>query len=249
VSTPGIQADRLATIAALGEPLRRGIYLFVASQTGPVSRTQAAERFDVSRSVAAFHLDKLADLGLLDVEYKRPPDRRGPGAGRPAKLYRATATEVAFSLPPREYELAGRLLAEAVTVSQRDGVPIEQALTDTARRVGQSLGRLAGSQAGDAVGREQLLNAACQVLTDCAYQPRDDGKEVVLLNCPFHSLAQEYRALVCGMNLALLTGFAHELEGAGIEARLDPLPGRCCVCLTRLPTGPFGAVPSDAGPG
>jgi predicted ArsR family transcriptional regulator len=235
VSSPGTQADRLATIAALGEPLRRGMYLFVASQTEPVSRNQAAERFGVSRPVAAFHLDKLADLGLLDVEYKRPPGRRGPGAGRPAKLYRPIGTDVAFSLPPRDYELAGRLLAEAVTASQRDGVPIERALTDAARGVGQSLGRLAGTRAGDAASREQLLDAACQVLVDCSYQPQCDGREIALLNCPFHSLAREYRALVCGMNLALVTGLAGELEGAGVEARPDPLPGQCCVRLAVSP--------------
>ncbi len=248
MSTPGIQAGRLATIAALGEPLRRAIYLFVASQSDAVNREQAAEQFGVSRSVAAFHLDKLANLGLLDVEYKRPPGRRGPGAGRPAKLYRATRREVAFSLPPRDYELAGRLLAEAVTVSQRDGVPIERALTDTARSVGQSLGRLAGGQAGSAVNRDQLVDAACQVLSDCAYEPRRDGKEITLLNCPFHSLAQEYRALVCGMNLALMTGLTDELEAARLKARLDPVPGQCCVRLTRLPARPARAASSDSAP-
>src|SRR5690348_3493089 len=109
VSTPANQEGRLATIAALGEPLRRRIYLFVASEPDPVSRDQAAERFGVSRGVAAFHLDKLAELSLLDVEYRRPPGRTGPGAGRPSKLYRAAVREVSFSLPPREYELAGRL--------------------------------------------------------------------------------------------------------------------------------------------
>ena len=247
MSIPGTQAGRLATMAALGEPLRRGIYLFVASQTEPVSRNGAAERFGVSRSVAAFHLDKLADLGLLDVEYRRPPGRRGPGAGRPAKWYRATTSEVAFSLPPREYELAGRLLAEAVTVSQRDQLPIEQALTDTARRVGQGLGRIAGRQAGDGASQEQLLEAARQILSGCAFEPRDDGKEIALLNCPFHSLAQEYRALICGMNLALMTGFSEETKGAAIEARLDPLPGQCCVRLARPTASPGRSGPMASG--
>ena len=80
MSAQETQANRLARVAALGEPLRRGIYLFVASEPEAVSRDQAAERFGVSRAVAAFHLDKLADLGLLDVEFKRPREegsRRG----------------------------------------------------------------------------------------------------------------------------------------------------------------------------
>jgi predicted ArsR family transcriptional regulator len=238
VSSQGKQADRLAAIAGLGEPLRRGIYLFVASQAGAVNRDQAAEHFGVSRSVAAFHLDKLSKLGLLDVEFKRPPGRRGPGAGRPAKLYRATTPEVAFSVPPREYELAGRLLAEAVTVAQRDGIPVEQALAETARSVGQSLGRLAGHRLGGAPKREQSVSAARQVLSDCAYEPRDDGREIALLNCPFHSLAREYQTLVCGMNLALITGLTDELPDAGLQARLEPVPGQCCVRLTRRPGAP-----------
>ena len=234
VSAEETQANRLASVAALGEPLRRALYLYVASEAEPVSRDQAAERFGVSRAVAAFHLDKLADLGLLDVEFKRPPGRGGPGAGRPAKLYRTGPRQVSFSFPPREYELAGRLLAEAVNLSARDGVPVGQALTDTAAAAGHELGRRAREEAGQG-SSEALVDAACDVLQSCAYEPCDDGGEVALLNCPFHSLAQQYRDLVCGMNLALMTGFTEELPGAGLEARLDPHPGECCVRLIRKP--------------
>ncbi len=233
VSPPETQGNRLARVAALAEPLRRRIYLFVASQLAAVSRDQAAESLGVSRAVAAFHLDKLADLGLLDVEFKRPPGRGGPGAGRPAKLYRASAGEVSFSFPPREYELAGKLLAEAVTVSNRDGVPAEEALNDTARRVGRGLGRRAREEVSDAPSGEALVDAACDVLNSCAYQPHDEGNQVVLLNCPFHALAEEYQELVCGMNLALISGLTEALAGAGLEARLDPHPGECCVRLSR----------------
>jgi predicted ArsR family transcriptional regulator len=225
------QQGRLASVAALGEPLRRDIYLFVSSQPEAVSRDRAADQFGVSRAVAAFHLDKLADLGLLDVEYKRPPGRGGPGAGRPAKLYRATKEEVSFSVPPREYELAGRLLAEGVTVSQREGIPIEKALAESARAVGHSLGKRAAEDAGNSRRKADLVDVACSVLNECAYQPRRTGKDVTLVNCPFHSLAQEYRDLVCGMNLELMTGLTDELEGAGLEAQLDPAGGRCCVRL------------------
>ena len=140
---------------------------------------------------------------------------------------------MSFSFPPREYELAGKLLAEAVSVSARDGVPVEQALNDTARTVGHTLGRRALEEAGEAVSGEALVDAACDVLSSCAYAPHDEGDEVVLLNCPFHTLAQEYRDLVCGMNLALMTGLTEELAGAGLQARLDPHSGECCVRLIR----------------
>ena len=228
-------AERLAKVAALSEPLRRGIYLYVTSAPGPVSRDDAAAHFDVSRAVAAFHLDKLADLGLVEVEFRRPPGRTGPGAGRPAKFYRATEGEVAFSFPPREYELAGRMLAEAVTVSARDGVPVERALEDSARAVGHTLGVRALEEAA---GRnESMVDAACDVLSACAFEPVLDGDEVVLLNCPFHALANQYRDVVCNMNLALMTGLTEELPEAQLEARLDPRPGQCCVRMKRTRSG------------
>jgi predicted ArsR family transcriptional regulator len=232
----------LAAIASLGEPLRRDMYLFVAASPQLVSRDQAAERFAVSRGVAAFHLDKLADLGLLDVEYHRPPGRRGPGAGRPSKYYRATARDVAFSVPPREYELAGRLLAEAVTVSAREGIPVSRALPDVARRIGHSLGLQARERAGQRPGAPELMDVACEKLTECAYEPRRNGGGLTLVNCPFHALAEDYRDLVCGMNLALLTGFTEALEGSGLDARLEPQPGQCCVHLSNSVAASSGST-------
>jgi predicted ArsR family transcriptional regulator len=229
---PESQSERLARVAALGDPLRRALYLHVSSQQESVSREQIADRFGVSRAVAAFHLDKLADLGLLEVEFKRPPGRTGPGAGRPAKRYRAGEREISVSLPPREYELAGCLLAEAVTTSTRDGVPVDEALSDAARRVGRSLGRRAREATAEQ-STEGLARAACAVLNSCGYDPREEGDEWVLTNCPFHALAADYRELVCGMNLALIRGLTEEVGASGLDARLDPHPGRCCVRLTR----------------
>ena len=219
MSAPESRSQRLEKVAALSEPLRRGIYLFVSSSPAAVSRDEAAAEFSVSRAVAAFHLDKLADLGLLSVSYQRPAGRTGPGAGRPSKLYAAAAEEVSFSVPPREYELAGRVLAEAVSVSSRDGVPVADAVSSAARSVGESLGRSASS--------------VSEVLTSCGYSPVEDGDEIVLRNCPFHALASDYRDLVCGMNLSMLAGVTTAIAGSRLEARLDPHPGECCVRLRK----------------
>src|SRR3954462_4172887 len=119
---------QVAGIAALGEPVRRTLYGFVAAQPGPVNRDEAAAGAGVARHVAKFHLDKLVEDGLLDVTYARPAGRGGPGAGRRAKLSRRSPLELAVSLPPREYELAGRLLARAVTTAERDRTPVRDAL-------------------------------------------------------------------------------------------------------------------------
>src|SRR4051812_26864076 len=112
-----------ARIAALGEPVRRELYCFVVAQDEPVSREKAASGTGVPHHVAKFNLDRLVAAGLLDVEYRRPPGRGGPGAGRPAKLYRRAARDVTVSLPERRYDLAGRVLAEAITIADRDRIP------------------------------------------------------------------------------------------------------------------------------
>ena len=122
-SSPDFDLE-VSGIAALGDPQRRALYRYVISRAGPVNRDQVAEGAGVARHVVKFHLDRLADEGLLAVEYARPPGRRGPGAGRPAKLYRRSARELAISLPQRDYQLAGRLLARAVTDAEREGIAV-----------------------------------------------------------------------------------------------------------------------------
>jgi len=100
-------------VAVLSEPVRRALYAHVAEQPQPVGRDAAAVAVGVSRSLAAFHLDRLVDAGLLDVTYRRLSGRSGPGAGRPAKLYLRSSRQVELSLPARRYELAARLFADA----------------------------------------------------------------------------------------------------------------------------------------
>lgn len=51
-----------------------------------MSRAEAADAVGVARTLAAFHLGKLVDAGLLEVAHRRLTGRSGPGAGRPAKV-------------------------------------------------------------------------------------------------------------------------------------------------------------------
>jgi predicted ArsR family transcriptional regulator len=222
--------DGLAALAALAEPLRRNLYLHVAGAPDAVSREDAAAALGVSRSVAAFHLDKLAELGLLDVEYRRPPGRGGPGAGRPAKLYRRSRGEVAFTVPERHYDLAASILAAAVADAQERDVPLDEAVQAASRRCGRDLGAPA-PDAAEPRSDVQALGRVAEVLTAHGYAPCREGDYITLENCPFHALAEQHRALVCGMNLGVIEGI---LEGAGateVEASLSPAPGRCCVTM------------------
>ncbi|GGF32528.1 ArsR family transcriptional regulator [Microbacterium sorbitolivorans] len=213
MNTPGDDVSRLGLLA---DPARRRLYDVVVAQQDPVTREAAAAAAGISGKLAAYHLDKLADAGLLDVDYAREPGRTGPGAGRPAKRYRRSAREVAASFPPRNYSLLAHILADAA--DDEGPGPVRHSLERAAERAGRSLGERAGDL-------PTALDAGGYVPADT-----DDG-DVILRNCPFHSVAQEHTQLVCTLNHAVIRG---ALEGTGDDpdrAELDPCDGRCCIVI------------------
>jgi predicted ArsR family transcriptional regulator len=212
-------ADRVAAVGALDDPVRRALLELVTRSETPVSRDEAAQALGLSRRATALHLDRLAEKGLLTVEFRRLTGRTGPGAGRPSKLYRRAPDEVGVSVPERQYDLAGELLAAAVDESARTGEPAREALL----RLARDLGRELGARAGDFE----------KVIGDHGFEPRpDDHGGTVLTNCPFHLLAQRHTETVCHLNLELLRGAA-EATGRHQEIVFDPGPGRCCVRAIR----------------
>ncbi|WP_424923266.1 helix-turn-helix transcriptional regulator [Amycolatopsis arida] len=217
------RSAHIAAVAALGEPNRRRLYEHVVRQPHPVGRDEAAAAVGLPRATAAFHLDRLVDEGLLEVDYQRRTGRTGPGAGRPAKLYHRARRHIGVSLPERRYDLAGHLLAAAVEEADRAGRPPRAVLDRIAHDTGHGLGR-------DRAGRALL-----DVLEDLGYEPRDLGAEVALVNCPFSALAGGHAELVCGMNRELLAGLLRGLGRADLSAHLDPRPGHCCVRLRAAP--------------
>jgi predicted ArsR family transcriptional regulator len=223
--------ERVRGVATLDHPVTAAVYQLVVERA-QLSREQVADSLGIARSVAAFHLDKLVDAGLAEVRFERLTGRTGPGAGRPAKVYRRSDREITVSLPERHYDLAGGLLAEAVERASVDGIPVERALRDAATETGQRIGEAARIEAGTHRSRAQRLDATLRALERLGYEPRRGDDEIVLANCPFHALAEQHRLLVCGMNLDLLAGM---IDGIGSEdlltARLAPEPGYCCVRL------------------
>ena len=224
-------ADRdVAGIGALSDPLRRSLYLFVCAQPNPVSRELAADALGLAPHQAKFHLDRLERDGLLDSFYARPSGRSGPGAGRPAKLYRRAGRDVSVSLPDREYQLAGRLMADAIAESAETGTPVIDALHRLAHSYGRHLGDVAVGDQPPRTARAALA-LAVEILTENGYEPRPDDGRVIMANCPFHALAQAQTVLVCQMNHALIGGLTDALGPHRPVADLDPAPGRCCVVL------------------
>ena len=217
-------------IALLAEPARRTLYDWVVAAGRPVSRDEAAAGAGVSRALAAFHLDRLVQAGLLTPEYRRLSGRTGPGAGRPAKLYARAPAEVAVSLPERSYEVAAKVFADALTELAPTLPP--DAVTSSARALGADVGAEARRRAGPRPGARRRREALLTTLFERGYEPREtqDG-EIRLGNCPFHALVEDHRPLVCGMNLALAEGVVAGLGDDRVEPRLDPQPGSCCVAF------------------
>jgi len=220
----------LASLSSLDDPVRRRLYEVVTRQPGPVSRDEAASAAGIGRALAVYHLDKLVESGLLTASYSRPPGRSGPGAGRPAKLYARSDREFAVTVPPREYEVAARLLVQAVEADPSDRS--RAALAEAARRLGTELGssfRPAAAEPGP--GRDAAERGVEGALTQQGYEPCRDGGVIRLRNCPFHQLAEQHRDVVCGMNLALVEGLVAGLGADGWHPALDPRPGHCCVAI------------------
>src|SRR5918994_2278722 len=163
-------AERVAGVAALDDPIRRDLYLYVSGQTAPVSRAQASDALDIARHKAKFHLDKLAEEGLLDTSFKRLTERRGPGAGRPTKLYARSSRQLSVILPERRYDLAGQLLATAIENSATQGTAPADALKAVAAGWGISLADQARATAGPRPSPEQLLGCTCQALAENGYE-------------------------------------------------------------------------------
>lgn len=223
--------QHIARIAALDQPVRRELYRLLRAADGWTSRDEAAAALEVPRSVAAFHLDKLAEVGVLETRFERTTGRQGPGAGRPSKLYRPSSVDLAASVPSRHYDLAGSLLATAIAESTRTGEPVGTCLRNAARAAGRLIGEEASDAVRTAARAADRRQAVVDVLARHGYEPAlARRQEIALGNCPFHRLAEEHRELVCGMNLDFLAGLLDGIGStAGLAAHLEPSPGYCCV--------------------
>jgi len=218
-------ADRsMSTLGVLDEPTRRRLYLFVRAAARPVTRDEAADHAGISRKLAAFHLDRLVDAGLLVPGARRAHERR---RGRAPKTYEPSGLALDVSIPRRHYDLAGELLATAIQSCRADERPADAAL-----RVSFERGRrIGGAARSDAATTRRMVTRELAMLADQGYEPVHEGDRIVLRSCPFDAVARRAPELVCGMNRALLEGALRGIGDEATEAVLEPVPGRCCVEL------------------
>jgi predicted ArsR family transcriptional regulator len=218
-------------IAVLEDDLRSRMYVFIRAKGRPVSRDEAADHVGISRKLAAFHLDKLVERGLLTAHYARLPGRGGRGAGRSSKLYEPSDLEVDVSIPERRYDIVGEIMVDALTDDSTERP------RDVARRIAYDRGHVIGEEVKAELrlrppGSERTLAVAEETLTDYGFEPYRVGDETISLrNCPFHDLSRRAPELVCGLNREFIDGLLRGLGNESVEAALEPTPGECCVKL------------------
>lgn len=207
-------------VAALGDPTRRRAFFHVRGAGEPQSKDQVAAELGIDRRLAGFHLDKLVDQGFLKADFRRRTGKSGPGAGRPAKMYSPTDTEVAVALPERHYDLLASLLLKAAT--DQSGAPpgdvLERVGYEFGLQVGLSEvanGRVAPDEAATAAARE-----VARVLSRygfAATTSEEGGATITACACPFEDLAFQDPERICGLDRAIWKGM---LAAFVPEARL-----------------------------
>jgi predicted ArsR family transcriptional regulator len=207
------------------------MYLFARGEGRAVTRDEVAAATGVSRKLAAFHLDKLVDRGLLVASYARPPGRSGRGAGRSAKYYAPSDRELDVSIPERNYDVIGSILLGAIE-RQRPGESAEDAAHRVAHETGEGIGDAERARRRlPPPGAERAMTVTSEVLSACGYEPYVHEGAVRLRSCPFHALAEQHRDIVCSLNRDLIEGVVKGLGNDTLDVELRPTPGECCVRL------------------
>ncbi len=227
-------AASIAAVAALADDLRRRMYAFIRDTGAPVTRDQAAAEVGISRKLAAFHLDKLVDAGLLRAGAVRAVRR----PGRAAKTYEPTDRVVQISIPPRQHAFLAEILLDSVLADDAHA-NVRQIVLDTAAERGRQLGEIERRQGRPGrLGAERALGLARAFLVRLGFEPAQTvPDQLVLRNCPFQPLAARSTQLVCGINHAFLAGFLEGLGTSSAVAVLEPQPGACCVELRAATSG------------
>lgn len=187
--------------SALGDPTRRAIYIAVRESAEPLTTSKVAGLFEIHPNVARHHLERLADDGFLEVSRLTPT---GPGAGRPAKAYRATSKEVTVHFAPRRFEMLTEMLFEVLDEVAPDDVAA------VAERVGRAYGRKLAAEIGgpDQPGYDDAIRAVASAMTGLGFSvdPDVEGHRLLTSHCPFGETAINHPEVICSLDRGIVAG-------------------------------------------
>jgi predicted ArsR family transcriptional regulator len=217
--------------ATLGDTTRRGIYITVREAVEPMTSSQIAGLFDIHTNVARHHLDRLVSDGYLQVTRRHHPERRGPGAGRPAKYYEMTDKEISVQFPLRRYDLLAELLARIV----------ERVAPDTAAELAEEVGREYGRELAAEVGLSEeagfdtAVAAVAKVLMGVGFESEANTEDRLIVTrfCPFGEAASNHPQIVCRLDQGIVAGLLESVHATGVPV-LTPHLSSDEECLTEI---------------
>jgi predicted ArsR family transcriptional regulator len=178
-----VSLDRLA---AAGDPQLRRVLLYARGRRDPFTPDEVAVVLGVHRNVARSRLDRLAAAGFLTVTLERLGGRRGPGAGRPAKVYRVAPELEGVEFPDRRLaELIG-LLVGKIPARVR-----AKALREAGEEFGRSLGtRTSLKASGDVrTGLERVCDTLGSLGFHASVHSIEEDKAILeSATCPLRPL-------------------------------------------------------------
>ena len=195
----------------LGDPGLREVLAFARRSQEPPTAADVASKLALSRSVARWRLERLAEAGLLRPAFVNRSGRRGPGAGRPAKAYEVVPETEPLELPRRRFEQLVRLLIEALPTRGR-----ARRLEEVGIAFGRELARAAGLRpaARPATALDRICRALGMLGFQAAVESQTSERAVLVTpTCPLRSLvvdAPAAREVDQGMWRGLVAeGLAH----------------------------------------
>jgi predicted ArsR family transcriptional regulator len=218
-------AARLAVLKALGDNTRYAIYLELARSPRPLTTAEIAETLDLHPNTVRPHLERMRDVGLLDVE----TEARG-AVGRPQHRYSLAADAPSLGLEPPTFRVLARMLLRLAGTA---GLGSEDAL-EAGREQGET-DALAPAP-DDSVTVERLVARLDALGFDPAVAHDDASATVAFTHCPFRDLAESDPDVVCGLHRGMVEGFV-EAAGEAAVSEFHTLLSRtpCQVTLALAP--------------
>ncbi len=203
-----VQAPRLELLKALGDNTRYAIYLELARAPAPLATAQIADTLGLHANTVRPHLDRMREVGLLDVV----TDAQG-AVGRPQHRYSLAADAPSLGFEPPAFPVLARMLLQLAATA---AVPAADAV---------DAGRDQGATAASTRAAGTCAEALTQELATLGFDPEsvvdDDGATIAFTRCPFRELAEANPDLVCSLHRGLVEGFVDTRGDAEVVAFHD----------------------------
>jgi predicted ArsR family transcriptional regulator len=194
-------------LKALGDNTRYAIYLELARSPAPLATADIAESLGLHPNTVRPHLERMRDVGLLDVATEVRS-----GVGRPQHLYSLAPDAPSLGLEPPTFPLLSKMLLRLAASAGVSG--------DDAAQVGRTQGR---ADAEAHALADSCLEALVAELDGLGFDPTvtgsDDGDCAVVgfAHCPFRELAEQHPELVCSLHRGLVEGFVDAVGGGEVD--------------------------------